>query len=259
MNNIQRGEGLSLWLGKASSPEIAKQIAKDIGYNDSPFFGANKRKVKIMGELVMVNTAIAISGVNHVYRADIAKEIVDAFLAKSRTHIFSFLEARFPDFSSVYEKRMEQYFNVLKGERPGMGLAFAFLIHMGKNPIDTVRADPIGNIAVQMAIALRFEASLKKVIGAVLHSASVSASPKAASPSRSEGQKKAELGTFIEEVAKWPDKEAQLAALRAIEQAVTGETTGPRPNLDCLTVAQVRRVSEFLENFGVRLPPNRPG
>ena len=54
----QCGGLLAKWLSNECSPENAKTLAKNIGYNDSPFFGAKKKRTKFIGELVMVNVAV---------------------------------------------------------------------------------------------------------------------------------------------------------------------------------------------------------
>ena len=67
MKPITRGQCsdlLAIWLETSSGPDAVKQLVKDTGYNDSPFFGAEKKKVRIVGELVLANTALAIFAVN---------------------------------------------------------------------------------------------------------------------------------------------------------------------------------------------------
>jgi hypothetical protein len=40
---------LVAWLEKHSGPDAVKQVVKETGYNDSPFFGSEKKRVRIAG------------------------------------------------------------------------------------------------------------------------------------------------------------------------------------------------------------------
>ena len=99
----QCGDLLAMWLEKSSRPDAVKQLVKNTGYNDSPFFGAEKKKVRIVGELVIVNVALAIVAVNQVFGPNDAKAIIDAFLAVARKAVFGFLEGKDPDFKKRYD------------------------------------------------------------------------------------------------------------------------------------------------------------
>jgi hypothetical protein len=68
------GDLLATWLGRACSPDNAKVVAKKVGYNDSPIFGAEKKRTHLMSEIVIVNTAILIYAVNCVFHTHSATD-----------------------------------------------------------------------------------------------------------------------------------------------------------------------------------------
>jgi hypothetical protein len=150
------GALLAMWLEKNSAADSVKQIVKDTGYNDSPFFGAEKKKVRIIGELVTVNTALAIYAVNQVFEFNDAKEIIDTFLAAVRKPVFGFLEEKDPDFKERYEQRMAEYFKVLSEDKPALGLSFCFMRN--------IDLDPLKNMQGQLLVATRLSDSLKKTL-----------------------------------------------------------------------------------------------
>src|SRR5437762_9422216 len=103
ISRTQAGDLLVTWLGKNSvEPIILKQIVAETGYNDSPWFGAEKKRIRLIGEIVIANCALAIFAVNQVFAGHDAKSIVDAFLASARKPVFSLLETKDKDFKSRY-------------------------------------------------------------------------------------------------------------------------------------------------------------
>jgi hypothetical protein len=159
VTRIQAGEFIAMWLQKSSDAAVVKQIVAETGYNDSPLFGAEKRRVRIMAEVVMLNTALAIFAVNQVFSVGDAKPVIDAFLASARKSVFGVIEAKDRTFGERYQQRMTEYFGVLQGERPALGISFAFLRNL--------ELDPLKNLAGQMFVAQHFGQSLGETLNAL--------------------------------------------------------------------------------------------
>ena len=158
ISRAQAGDLLAIWLGKNSvDPSILKQIVAETGYRDSPWFGAEKKKVRLVGEIVMANSALVICAVNQIFAGEDAKAIIEAFLASARKSVFSLLEAKDKDFKRRYERRMSDYFEALHGERPGVAVSFIFMTHLN--------IDPIKNGKGQVLAAARFGQSLSNTLG----------------------------------------------------------------------------------------------
>jgi hypothetical protein len=134
ISRAQAGDLLAIWLGKNSVPTVLKQIVAETGYNDSPWFGAEKKKVRLVDEVVMVNSAVAIFAVNQVFTGSDAKAVIDAFLASARTSVFSVIEAKDKDFKRRYEQRMGEYFEALHEERAAIALSFRFMQNLDLDP-----------------------------------------------------------------------------------------------------------------------------
>lgn len=147
---------LAMWLEKSSGPDAIKQLVKDTGYNDSPLFGAEKKKVRIVGELVTVNTALAIYAVNQVFEPNDAKSIIDTFLAIARKSVFGYLEGKDPSFKKRYEQRMGEYFKILSEKKPALGMSFSFMKNLD--------LDPLKNMQGQILVAARLGDSLSKTL-----------------------------------------------------------------------------------------------
>ena len=156
ISKVQCGALLSVWLERHSSPDVVKQIVRDTGYNDSPFFGAEKKKIKIFGEVLIVNCAMAIFAVNQVLKFEAAKEVIDAFLLAAKTPIFGFIERKDPGFQKRYPGRMADYFKVMSGSKPALGLSYSFFENIDQNPLD--------NLEGQFLLAARFSAFLNSTI-----------------------------------------------------------------------------------------------
>lgn len=169
----QIGDLLALWLQKSCSIDPLKQIVKDTGYNDSPFFGAEKKKVRVMGELVFANTSLAIFAVNQVFEVDDAKAIIDTFLDRARKSMFTVLEAKDQTFKERYQRRLEQYFKSLSEARALIGMSCLFM--------ENLDLDPLKHGEGQMKVAARFGQSLTETVD-VLKRLSGAQKPSAESP-----------------------------------------------------------------------------
>lgn len=152
----QCGDLLARWLVDACSPGLAKAIAKDVGFNDSPLFGAEKKKIRLMGELVIANSALGIFAVNQVFDAKDARSIIDPFLSAASRSVFEVLEKKDGTFKGRYEQRMPDYFRVLLGDKPALGISFSLIQNLG--------IDPLRNMQGQLLVAARLGESLKQAL-----------------------------------------------------------------------------------------------
>jgi len=107
-------EFLIAWVAKRCSPEWVKRTAGEIGYNDKPLFFAKKKRVKLVSEIAIINTAIVIFVTNMVVNPDRAPIIIDAYLETAKNTMFDRLEEIDSHFSDRYKKRIGAYFLLLK-------------------------------------------------------------------------------------------------------------------------------------------------
>lgn len=221
----QCGNLLSMWLQKSSSPDIAKLVAKEIGFNDSPLFGAEKKKIKLIGELVMVNTALAIYAVNQVFDASASKAIIDPFLSISKKSIFSVIEKKDNEFKKKYEQRMAEYFSILSKDKPSLGLSFSFMKYLS--------LDPLKNMQGQILIAARFGDSLSKTLDVLRRMTLQSNNP---------------LKEFEREIEDWPVEQARIA-LQLIKATINGDSETIEKLYPELTVAQFKAVASVIEKM----------
>ena len=140
MTSKQCAAILTTRLAKECSPENAKILAKNIDYNDAPFFGAKKKKAKLISELVMLNAALLIVAMNQVFNQS----------------IFSAIEKQDSSFKANYEKRMAQYFEILNQEKPAIEISRSFLINLDLNPLN--------NFQGQLFVSAKFGESLSETI-----------------------------------------------------------------------------------------------
>jgi hypothetical protein len=78
------GNMLAVFLGRRASTENAKELAKAVGYNDFPFFGAKKKRVALISERVIFYSALVIFASNRICSQAATKAVVDAFLSTPR-------------------------------------------------------------------------------------------------------------------------------------------------------------------------------
>lgn len=122
------GGMLADMLKEQTSRDVIKTIVELTGYNDSPFFGAVKKKVRLVGELSMLNSALLIYAANQIAGREDAKKIVDSFLAEATPDVFRVLEARDANFKDRYRQRMETYLQLLSEDRPTAGTTAATIM-----------------------------------------------------------------------------------------------------------------------------------
>jgi hypothetical protein len=144
------------WLKKNSGPDAVKHVVQETGYNDSPFFGAEQKRVRIIAEVTIVNTALVICAVNHVFAFDGAWGLINVFLGRARGRVFRFIETKDAGFARRYEQRMAEYFQVLSEDKPGRGISLCFLKNLD--------LDPIQNRQAQVLVAARLGKALGETI-----------------------------------------------------------------------------------------------
>ncbi len=123
---------LVMWVSKQCSPESSKALANAIGYNDTPLFFKKRKKARLVTEIIIANTAVAIFATNLAVNPDRAKSVIDAYLDSAKTTMFVPLERVNPNFSSQYQKRISVYFSLLQSNSiPEM--VSSFLTELGVN------------------------------------------------------------------------------------------------------------------------------
>ncbi len=225
ISELQCAGLLSMWLTKNSSPEVCKQIASDIGYNDSPLFGARKKKRRLMGELVMMNTALVIFAVNQRFERNGAKAIIDPFLASSRKSIFEVLEKHDGGFKERYPQRMAEYFEILGQDKAVLGLTFSFMQHLD--------VDPLKNLKGPLALTVRFGAALKGTLDVLNRMTFPDSNP---------------VSDFEREIENWPVKQAKIA-LQIVSDILKGNVINLEERVSELTVDQFRKVEKLLRQI----------
>jgi len=150
---------LAAWLKKNATGDSVEQLAKHIGYNLSPLFGAKGKRVWFFGEVVMANVALAIYAVNQTFGPDDSKAIIDSFLASTRESSFILLEERDSQFKARYSQRMAEYFKILHESQPALGFSFAFMRNCD--------LDPLKNLGGQLQVAAHFGSLLKETLDLV--------------------------------------------------------------------------------------------
>lgn len=221
----QCGDLLAMWLEKTCAPENIKLIAKEIGFNDSPLFGGEKKRLKIMSELLIAHTALAIFAVNQVFEAQAAKSIIDPFLAVVSKSIFSALEKKDDTFKNTYEQRMPEYFRILSEEKAMLGISFSLMQHLGLNPLK--------NMNGQLTLTTRLGDSLTKTIDVLKRMNLHTQNP---------------LQEFEMEIESWPVKQAK-AGLQLIQASLKGDAKTIDKVYGELTISQLRAVETVLRRL----------
>lgn len=143
---------IAQWVESLCSPDAMEEIAKESKFNNKPLFGAKKKRMKLMAEVCCINTAIAVHAANNSFEEDDLKPVIDGFLQFLQKYMFGILEKHMPDFKSLYEKRMAEYYKMFDEENPGLALSFAFLNNLhGKVVLD---------LKGQTTLAVRFSKSM---------------------------------------------------------------------------------------------------
>lgn len=151
----QCGDLLAAWLEKNSDPQLVKQFIKETGYDDS----SESKKIRIVGEIAMLNSALAIFAVNQIFLSTEAEAVIDSYLSVARRSVFRLLEDRDPTFKKRYQQRLRKYFEILAEEKPALGMSFALLQNLGVDPVKSGNA--------QIVVSVRLGNSLKQTIDAL--------------------------------------------------------------------------------------------
>jgi len=228
------GDDLALLLEEGTSPEHTARIAKEIGFDDSPVFGARKKKARIRGEVAMINSALIIHAVNEVVNENKAKPIIDEFLRVARMYVFNGLEAQNPQFEERYPERLTEYFEILSQEKPALGLTFSFMRHLG--------VDPLQNLEGQLKFSAHILAMRKDAIAIVRKA--VAATP--------DDPLVIEL---FEKIQGWP-VDQQKTAVQFFSAVVDGDMAAADKHSEKLTFGNFEVIVQFL-NKTMGLEPDR--
>lgn len=144
---------------KQSSPDEIEKIAKEAQFKNNPLFGAMKKRIQLMAEVSVVNTAIAIFAANCSFKQEDLKPIIDGSLQLLQKYMFSIIEKNLNGFKDLYAKRMAEYYPILQEEQPGIGLSFVFLKNLhGKPKLD---------FEGQTKLAVRFTSNISSSVEAM--------------------------------------------------------------------------------------------
>lgn len=220
----QCGDLLATFVGNSASADKAKELAKTIGYNDSPLFGARKKRATLVSELVMIHTALVIFSANQSFNQTTAKAVIDSFLSCARKSVFTHLEKEMPSFPALYENRMREYFPIFHQDRAPLGLSFALMKHLG--------LDPLKNLQSQLTLTELITSKTKQTID-VLKGLNVIGQP--TPPELSETGKNqnskidseisAFMGSmerFMAQTDEWPE-EIKIKALTVVSMVLDGK------------------------------------
>lgn len=143
---------IARWIEILCSPDAIEEIAKESGFKNKPLFGAKKKRMKLMAEVCCINTAIAIHAANCSFEEDDLKPVIDGFLQILQKYIFGILEKHMPEFKSLYEERMVDYFKIFNEKNPSIALSFAFL--------QNLHGKPKFDLKEQTILAVRFSKTM---------------------------------------------------------------------------------------------------
>ena len=222
INSIECAGRFAVWLGKKSSLDAARTFAKEIGYNDSPFFGARKARVRLLGELLMLNVALA---------------IIDPILASLGESDLKVLEQRDSQFTRKYEQRLTEYFKILHESQAALGLSFTMLESLG--------LPPINNFESQLKIASYVAETLKEAVEILDR---VTNSPEQSLQAPHGAYDPRILNEFRREITTWPPDKAK-AALLIVRATISGDGGVIERLQGGLTLTELRSVRRVVERI----------
>jgi hypothetical protein len=157
----QCGDLLATFVGNRSSAEEAKTTARSIGYNDSPLIGARKKRATLVSELAMLYAALVIFSANQAFNQATAKAVIDSFLDCGKRKVFIHIEKEISDFSSIYARRVGEYFPIFHQDRAPLGLSFALMQNLGLDPLKNLQ----GQLILTAQIASKMDETIKILKG----------------------------------------------------------------------------------------------
>ncbi len=147
---------IALWVESLCTPDTIEVIAKESKFNIKPLFGAKKKRMKLMAEVCCINTAIAIHAANCSFEKNDLKAVIDGFLQLLQKYMFGILEKHMPEFRSIYENRMSEYYEIFNEKYPGLAISFVFIKNLhGKLLLD---------FHVQFLLATRFSKTITSAV-----------------------------------------------------------------------------------------------
>jgi hypothetical protein len=193
-------ESLSKWIAENSTPEDCKRIADSIGYNYSPILGRTKQRNRILFEVIIVNTILAMYATNETSDEIYTKLIIDGFLEVLRISIFDIMAEKDSSFSEIYTARMYNYRQCFEGGFPIVCITDEFMRHLNvdrKNPIMS-----------ELALIAEFSAFFKGATDVFRDEKIARAKAK---------REMDPVLDFVNDIASWPDEERAMAFQMAID------------------------------------------
>ena len=222
----QCGDLLASFVGNRSSSEEAKAIARMIGYNDSPLFGARKKRATLVSELAMLYAALVIFSANQAFNQVTARAVIDSFLGCAKRSVFSHLEKEMPNFHNIYSKRMSEYFPIFHQDRAPLGLSFSLMQNLGIDPLNNLQ----GQLALTAQIASKVDETiqiLKRLTVIGQPNSPVEADQDASQGERVDTQINAAINSMEQFMAKtdeWPEK-IKIKAINVVTLMLDGKNT----------------------------------
>lgn len=239
----QCGDLLSLFVANRASAEKAAELAKDIGYNDSPMFGARKKRATLVSELAILYSAVAIVSANSALRKEATRPVIDSFLKCAKTRVFSHIAREIPAFPNIYTARVQEYFPLFHQDKAPLGLSFALMKHLNLDPLKNMKAQLW--LSEHIALTLRESIDVLKKM-TVIGLPSTPPSPKAPDPNTQADKIAEAMADFTPVISHW-EISAQMAAMMIINAALEGKGSSTQSLLSQLSIDQVRVVMRFLE------------
>lgn len=125
---------LAQWVEETSNPETIKKISKEAEFNLKPLFGAKKKRMKLIAEVLSVKISVAIHVAHQTFRKHELQPIVDTFLEVLYANLLVHVDERSPSFNTTCQERLREYSTLYDLPNPGYGLSAKFLMNLhGKN------------------------------------------------------------------------------------------------------------------------------
>ena len=118
-----------------SGSDKACEAAELLAYKHSPFFGTERKQIRLVSEYLMMHVALMIHAANLAYTEAEAKLVIDEMLDILGGRVFAEFEKLHAGFKMQYSIRMNEYFSVLKQGGSSQSVAKVFAGALG---IDTL-------------------------------------------------------------------------------------------------------------------------
>lgn len=134
------GTFLASRVAAACNSEAARSVARQIGYKDTPFFGAKKRQTRLMAEYLIVHVALAIHAANVAFSVDHSRAVIDTMIDALGGRVFGRFEEFYGGFKTEYSVRMREYVAVFEHNAPLDTIAPVFTGGLGIDSLSNAAA-----------------------------------------------------------------------------------------------------------------------